>query len=79
MLTTTVGFAGGPTANPTYEEVSSGASGHAEAVQVVFDPDQISYEELAKLFFETHNFTEVDRQGPDIGSLPYCHVYRKIF
>ncbi|MBU4405383.1 MAG: bifunctional methionine sulfoxide reductase B/A protein [Candidatus Aminicenantes bacterium] len=68
VLTTTVGFAGGPTANPTYEEVSSGASGYAEAVQVVFDPEQISYEELAKLFFETHDFTEIDRQGPDIGS-----------
>jgi peptide methionine sulfoxide reductase msrA/msrB len=68
VLTTTVGFTGGRTTHPTYEEVSSGLSGHAEAVQVVFDPAQTSFEELAKLFFETHDFTQVDRQGPDIGA-----------
>jgi len=68
VLTTSVGFTGGRTASPAYEDVCRGTTGHAEAVKVVYDPAATSYEELARLFFETHDFTQVDRQGPDIGA-----------
>jgi len=67
VLSTVAGFSGGHTANPSYEQVCSGTTGHAEAVQVTYDPSLISYEQLAKLFFETHDFTQINRQGPDIG------------
>jgi peptide methionine sulfoxide reductase msrA/msrB len=67
VIRTTVGYTGGTTTKPTYKEVCSHASGHAEAVEVIYDPLQTSFEKLARLFFEIHDPTQVDRQGPDVG------------
>jgi peptide methionine sulfoxide reductase msrA/msrB len=67
VLATTVGYTGGRTERPSYGDVCSHATGHAEAVEVVFDPGRTSFEKLARLFFEIHDFTQVDRQGPDVG------------
>jgi peptide-methionine (S)-S-oxide reductase len=62
------GYSGGSKPNPTYEEVSSGRTGHAEAVQVTFDPSVISFREILEIFFGTHDPTTMNRQGPDVGT-----------
>jgi peptide-methionine (S)-S-oxide reductase len=68
VYTTAVGYAGGYTKNPTYEEVCSGRTGHTEAVLVVFDPNETSYEEILRLFWENHDPTQGMRQGNDAGT-----------
>ncbi len=68
VFTTAVGYAGGYTPNPTYEEVCSGRTGHAEVVLVVFDPDKVSYAEILRLFWESHDPTQGMRQGNDAGT-----------
>jgi peptide-methionine (S)-S-oxide reductase len=62
------GYLGGTLANPTYRDVCRGDTGHAEVVQVEFDPDQVSYEDLLEVFWNSHNPTTLNRQGPDVGS-----------
>lgn len=67
VISTEVGYTGGKTENPTYPEVCSGKTGHYEAIEVVFNPGQTSFEEVAKMFFETHDPTQWNHQGPDWG------------
>jgi peptide-methionine (S)-S-oxide reductase len=67
VTSTMVGYCGGTKENPTYEDVCSGTTGHAEAIQVEYDPSQVSYEELLMIFWNNHDPTTLNRQGPDIG------------
>lgn len=65
---TRVGYSGGAYDNPSYKDVCSGRTGHAEVVEVSYDPDEVSYEELLRVFWNSHDATQVNRQGPDIGA-----------
>ena len=75
MYSTAVGYAGGLTPNPTYEEVCSGGTGHTEVVLVVYDPTQVSYDKLLQVFWESHDPTQGMRQGNDAGTQYRSAIY----
>ncbi len=67
VTATAVGYSGGASESPTYKDVCSGRTGHAEVLEVVYDPDRVSYEQLLEVFWESHDPTTLNRQGPDVG------------
>ena len=77
VVETSVGYMGGHKDNPTYEQVSTGKTGHLEATEIVYDPSVITYGDLVRLFYETHDFTQTDGQGPDIGSQYLSAIFYK--
>ena len=75
VVATTVGYAQGTTDNPAYQDVCSGQTGHTEVVELDYDPDQVSFEQLLDLFWQLHDPTQLNRQGPDVGTQYRSGVY----